>query len=200
MGVALAVLLASDCLRVAAQSRAGRRPGRAAVAVRRRRPWRRPRPSHRAWRSPCRSADASKPLPGAENAGKPGYYTVKPGDTLIRIGLETGQNWKDLVKWNNLDNPNVVEVGQVLRVVPPGGDAGAAVRPVAASPRIEARPLDTKPTPVASNGGAPAAPSMPAAGREPRRRHQLALASVGQRQRGLRRRQEQGPGDHGQGG
>ena len=24
-----------------------------------------------------------KPLPGAENAGKPGYYTVKPGDTLI---------------------------------------------------------------------------------------------------------------------
>ena len=25
-------------------------------------------------------------LPGAENAGKPGYYTVKPGDTLFRIG------------------------------------------------------------------------------------------------------------------
>ena len=31
--------------------------------------------------------------PGAENAGKVGYYTVRPGDTLIRIGLETGQNW-----------------------------------------------------------------------------------------------------------
>ena len=24
-------------------------------------------------------------LPGAENAGKPGYYTVKPGETLMRI-------------------------------------------------------------------------------------------------------------------
>ena len=72
-----------------------------------------------------------KPLPGAENAGKPGYYTIKPGDTIIRIGLETGQNWKDLVKWNNLDNPNIVEVGQVLRVIPPGSDAGAATRPVA---------------------------------------------------------------------
>src|SRR5574344_1845692 len=37
-------------------------------------------------------------LPGAENAGKPGYYTVKPGDTLIRIGLEHGQSWKDIAR------------------------------------------------------------------------------------------------------
>ena len=28
---------------------------------------------------PARTA----PLPGAENAGKPGYYTVRPGDTLL---------------------------------------------------------------------------------------------------------------------
>jgi lipoprotein NlpD len=35
-------------------------------------------------------ADGAKVLPGAENAGKPGYYTVKPGDTMIRIGLDTG--------------------------------------------------------------------------------------------------------------
>jgi len=120
-------------------------------------------------------ADATKPLPGAENAGKPGYYTVKPGDTMIRIGLETGQNWKDLVKWNNLDNPHVVEVGQVLRVVPPGSDAGAAVRPVATT-RVDARPLEAKPAPVAASGAAPATTptptpvatvAPPAAGREP---------------------------------
>lgn len=49
----------------------------------------------------------------------PGYYTVKPGDTLIRIGLDHGQNWRDLAKWNNLDNPNSLEVGQVLRVQTP---------------------------------------------------------------------------------
>ena len=60
-----------------------------------------------------------KPLPGAENAGKPGYYTVKPGDTLIRIGLESGQSWKDIARWNNLENANLIEVGQVLRVLPP---------------------------------------------------------------------------------
>ena len=64
------------------------------------------------------AAVAPEPVkaPGSESSGKPSLYTVKPGDTMIRIGLETGQNWKDLVKWNNLDNPNMIEVGQVLRV------------------------------------------------------------------------------------
>ena len=54
--------------------------------------------------APIAAPDAAanvKPLPGAENAGKPGYYSVKPGDTLIRVGLENGQNWKDIVRWNN---------------------------------------------------------------------------------------------------
>ncbi|WP_258316861.1 LysM peptidoglycan-binding domain-containing protein, partial [Escherichia coli] len=66
-------------------------------------------------------------MPGAENAGKPGYYTVKPGDTLIRIGLENGQSWKDIARWNNLENANLIEVGQVLRVVPPAAAAATAV-------------------------------------------------------------------------
>jgi len=56
---------------------------------------------------------------GSENVGKPGYYTVKPGDTLLKIGLETGQSHHDLASWNQLDNPNRIEVGQVLRVIPP---------------------------------------------------------------------------------
>jgi len=56
---------------------------------------------------------------GFENAGKSGYYTVKPGDTVTRIGLETGQSWRDIARWNGLVNPNLIEVGQVLRVVPP---------------------------------------------------------------------------------
>jgi lipoprotein NlpD len=104
-------------------------------------------------------ADATPP-PGIENAGKPGYYMVKPGDTMMRIGLETGQNWRDIVRWNNLDNPNVIEVGQVLRVVPPGVDA-AAVAPRGVAPtRVEPRPLDAKPPPP---GGAASAPVAAAA-------------------------------------
>lgn len=113
------------------------------------------------------NAEAPKPLPGAENAGKPGYYTVKPGDTMIRIGLETGQNWRDIQRWNGMDNANALEVGQVLRVVPPNVDPGvAATRPVAAA-KVEPRPLDAKPpaasAPAPATGVTPApAPATPA--------------------------------------
>lgn len=85
-----------------------------------------------------------KQLPGFENAGKPGYYTVKPGDTMIRIGLENGQNWRDIVRWNNLENPNIIEVGQVLRVVPPTNE----------NPLVVTRPV--------SPGSAPASSAAPA--------------------------------------
>ena len=89
--------------------------------------------------------------PADLNAGKPGYYTVKPGDTLIRIGLETGQNFRDITRWNALENPNMIEVGQVLRVTPPGPDVGVVVtRPVAsgvvATGTVAA--AGTKPAPV----------------------------------------------------
>lgn len=82
----------------------------------------------------------AKPLPGAENAGKPGYYTVKPGDTLIRIGLEHGQSWKDIARWSNLENPNLIEVGQVVRVVPPVSGAAAAAA-VASDTGVVTRPI-----------------------------------------------------------
>lgn len=112
--------------------------------------------------TPPIGTEAPKPLPpGSENAGKPGYYTVKPGDTLIRVGLETGQNWKDILKWNNLDNPNVIESGQVLRVVPPGADPNTVMtRGVTASAsKLETKPLD--------NTGGRTAPPSPAAGVQP---------------------------------
>jgi lipoprotein NlpD len=103
-------------------------------------------------------ADAGKVLPGAENAGKPGYYTVKPGDTLIRVGLETGQSWKDIIKWNNLENPNVIEVGQVLRVVAPGADPNAVATRGVTTAKLETRPLDSpKVAPAAASGAAPVA-------------------------------------------
>jgi lipoprotein NlpD len=68
----------------------------------------------------------AKVLPGAENAGKAGYYTVRQGDTLLRIGLDHGQSARDLARWNNLDNPNLIETGQVLRVAPPAQEVAAA--------------------------------------------------------------------------
>lgn len=62
-------------------------------------------------------------MPGSENVGKPGFYSVRPGDTLTKIALDHGQAWRDIAKWNGLDNPNVIEVEQVLRVAPPAIEA-----------------------------------------------------------------------------
>jgi lipoprotein NlpD len=80
------------------------------------------------------NAASGKPLPGAENAGKPGYYTVQPGDTLFRIALDSGQNWRDVQAWNSLANPNVIEVGQVLRIAPPVGGTTQATTAVVPTP------------------------------------------------------------------
>ena len=111
-------------------------------------------------------APVPKPPPGIENAGKPGYYTVRSGDTLIRIGLDNGQSSRDLARWNNLDNPNRIEVGQVLRVAPPPG-AGAVAKAVtqgsvSRGPTAVLAPLppaEDKPVPpVAAAASAPAAP------------------------------------------
>src|SRR3569623_121396 len=69
--------------------------------------------------APTAPIAAIEPTKGADNANTPGYYTVRPGDTLIRIALDAGQNWRDIARWNNIENPNKIEVGQVLRVTSP---------------------------------------------------------------------------------
>ena len=114
-----------------------------------------------------------KPLPGAENAGKPGYFTVRPGDTLYRIALESGQSPRDVQTWNNLSNPNLIEVGQVLRVAPPAGTTpvvtatapgatGVAIAPVT-TPGVVGRPLNgTAVTPAPAPGAVPAPGAAPA--------------------------------------
>ncbi len=100
------------------------------------------------------ASPSSKAMPGSENAGKPGFYTVQRGDTLTRIALDHGQSWRDLATWNQLSNAHLIEVGQVLRVSPPGAvtePSGVVVQPI--GPTAQAAP---KPTP-------PASPPAPAA-------------------------------------
>lgn len=112
---------------------------------------------------------SGKALAGSENAGKPGYYTVKRGDTLFKVAQANTQSWRDIARWNNLENPSAIEIGQVLRVVPPGqvvvatapsapavtstpGSAASApvvvVKPVVIAPQPEVRPLDPLAPPV----------------------------------------------------
>ena len=71
----------------------------------------------------------------------PALYTVKRGDTLLRIALEHGQNYRDLAAWNNISDVNDIKVDQVLRVLPPTGDTGGAQTSAIVMPTVtEVRP------------------------------------------------------------
>ncbi|AOI78790.1 peptidoglycan DD-metalloendopeptidase family protein [Burkholderia sp. NRF60-BP8] len=102
----------------------------------------------------------------------PGFYRVKPGDTLYRIALENGQNYRDIASWNNLANPNQIEVDQLLRVAPPGGAAVAGV-PAAGAPAtapivggaVATAPLSSGPaTPAGTSSALAATPPAAATG------------------------------------
>jgi lipoprotein NlpD len=93
----------------------------------------------------------------------PGYYRVKPGDTLYRIALENGQNYRDISTWNNLTNPNQIEVDQLLRVVPPGANTaaltpGVATAPVGVGGAVQSAPLGNPPPPAGAAAGGAAPP------------------------------------------
>ena len=125
----------------------------------------RPAPAPVATEPKIDPAAAVRQPPGFENAGSPGYYTIKPGDTLIRIGLDSGQNWRDIVRWNALENPNQIEVGQVLRVQPPVAAvvaAAPATGPAATKPVTSATATPGVVPPVATAAQAAASAARPA--------------------------------------
>jgi lipoprotein NlpD len=77
-------------------------------------------------------------------------HTVKKGETLVSIALAHGLDYRDLVAWNNLTNPNRIEIGQVLVLAPPAGAGPPAsalpptapvITPLAQAPPIESRPV-----------------------------------------------------------
>ena len=45
---------------------------------------------------------------------KTDFYVVKPGDTLSKIAKQSGKSVRDLIKVNNLSNPDKLQVGQRL--------------------------------------------------------------------------------------
>lgn len=88
-----------------------------------------------------------------EPEAPPRLYTVKRGETLAQIALEHGLDYRELAVWNNIENPNVIRVGQVLVLSPPGqagtGPGGVVTAPLLTAPSIapsnEARALMTSP-------------------------------------------------------
>ncbi len=119
--------------------------------------------------------EAARALDGApvaplQREAKDGTYVVRRGDTLYSIALAFGQDFRDVARWNALEDPSKLTVGQALRVTPPEDDAapaaGAAAVPVAPIAAVEARPLGAASAPAAPTSLPPvvdAAPSTPAA-------------------------------------
>jgi len=102
-------------------------------------------------------AVTAAPSPATVADGGP-TYVVKRGDTLFQIALDTGLDYRELAAWNNIDNVNLIRVGQVLRLTAPGTPTPAVV----ASTGVVTAPLRTAPPVVELRPGAPSATSATA--------------------------------------
>lgn len=98
--------------------------------------------------SPQGGRDVAAPVPASTSGGP--TYTVKKGDTLYVIALDQGLDYKDIVAWNGLENPNRILVGQVLRLSPQdtASTTGVVTRPVAAPANLEIKPVKPVDSPV----------------------------------------------------
>jgi lipoprotein NlpD len=80
------------------------------------------------------------------------YHVVQPKDTLYSISFRYGKDYREVARWNHLEEPYRVSVGQHIRVMPPRAEAFAPRRPAPAA--AAAAPA----APAASAASAPAAP------------------------------------------
>jgi lipoprotein NlpD len=109
---------------------------------------------------------AAAPTVRAAPDARPENYTVKRGDTLHSIALDHGLDYRELADWNGVTNPNVIHVGDVLRLRgPEAAPAGVVqVKPVTTVGPVMSRSLDSRPIdakPMGSGAEAPAAALKP---------------------------------------
>lgn len=78
----------------------------------------------------------------ASEAPRAGYHVVRRGETLYKIAFQYRVDLRDLARWNGIRNPDVIHVGQRLRVTPQRAaarTAGAAAPPRGAPQRAPSR-------------------------------------------------------------
>ena len=100
---------------------------------------------------------AAKPAPPPAEPENAGGYLIKKGDTLYSIALDHGVDYKDVARWNGLDNPNRIIEGRRLRLSDPATAAaapeadGVVVKPILMQAPVRLKPLgDTPTTPAVS--------------------------------------------------
>lgn len=79
-----------------------------------------------------------------------GFYRVERGDTLYSIARRNRRSVADLARWNDLADTNQIEVGQLIRVRPPGGAAASSSSSASSKPSEKsekpAKQADTTPS------------------------------------------------------
>ena len=103
------------------------------------------------------SSSSVEKLAQAKNDG---YYTIALGDTLGTVADKFGTSVDNLVELNNLSNPHLVYVGQVIKV--DGNAAPKATPAVAQAAPVQAAPVQAAPVAQAAPA-VKAAPAAPAA-------------------------------------
>lgn len=93
---------------------------------------------------------APAPAPPAQPS-RTEFHTVQKGDTLGLLATQYGVDYREIVAWNQLENPNQLKIGQVLRVAPQGDVIATPIVPGVAAP--EARVLPGGSIVTAGQGG-----------------------------------------------
>jgi lipoprotein NlpD len=111
--------------------------------------------------APSLAAAAGPPREAAQREAdwRPDSYAVKKGDTLYSIALDHGLAYRDVAAWNGLTDPNVIRVGQSLRLTAPPGwrdeeedAAGVIAKPAAPEPDLGGKALDPVAPPPTKSG------------------------------------------------
>ena len=95
-----------------------------------------------------RATTAPRPVTPQIAPSSTGFHTVRRGDTLFAIAFANSVDFRQLAEWNNLESPDVIRVGQVLRLTPPETgpvENGVEVTALAADPLPQAQPLSEAP-------------------------------------------------------
>lgn len=83
-----------------------------------------------------------------------GTYTVRAGDTLSSIAARFGTNYEALARINGIANPNIIEVGQVLRLSGAASQGATVHITATAAPAPAPAPARTTAAPAASSRAA----------------------------------------------
>ena len=57
-----------------------------------------------------------EPVVDDPNAGKTEFYEIKSGDSIARIASAFGVPASEIIRINNIENPDAIQVGQIIQI------------------------------------------------------------------------------------